>query len=185
MARKSKRPFYKSPFFVALLLLLAIIFSLVLWHINKKTVSEIPATQTSGIKSQSSNNTQVGNKAAASSGYVSPKDSGSNSSGQPLIIPSGTLVSNHRPSLSGVSSPSSEQSVCNTSSNATCYIEFTKDNEIKKLPEQTTDANGSTYWSWDVAKAGLSVGSWQVTAIARANGQTKIFRDSITLEVQP
>lgn len=184
MVHKSRKPLFKSAYLLASLLVAAIVVALILWQVNKKTVSEIPATQTQGTNQKTSSNNQNSNKTATSTGYVSPKDSGGTSE-EPLITPSGTMVSNHKPSLSGVSSPSTEQSVCNTSVNATCYIEFTKDNEVKRLPEQTTDSNGSTYWSWDVVKAGLSAGTWQVTAVASANGQTKTFKDSTPLEVQP
>ena len=99
--------------------------------------------------------------------------------------PTGTFVSNHRPSLSGTTTPSKEQSACTTVPGATCYIKFTKDGVVKTLPVQTADNNGSVIWNWDVAQAGFDTGSWQITAIASLNGQSKSATDSLALEVKP
>ena len=108
----------------------------------------------------------------------------STNSGSSLISPSGTFVSNHHPNLSGTPAPSTEQSVCNTTPGAYCYIEFTNGSQIKKLSSQMADSNGSVYWDWDVNSAGLSVGSWHITTVASLNGKTKSTSDSLDLVVQ-
>lgn len=170
------------------LLALAVIFGLSMVLVLHKKVSVIPAENTaqSASKNNAQNSTdQIPNqKSSSSTGYTSPPQKSQNSA-TVLLLPSGTLVSNHRPSLSGGSSPSSEQSVCNTSSGAVCYIQFEKGNEVKKLPAQNTDSNGSAYWTWDISQAGLSVGSWKITAVATKGGETKTFSDSLTMDVQP
>jgi hypothetical protein len=97
-----------------------------------------------------------------------------------LLDPTGSFVSNHKPSNS---SPQ-EQSVCNTTPRATCFIKFVSGGTVKLLAAQTTDSNGSSYWTWDINSAGLSPGFWQVTAVASLDGQTKSTTDSINLEVQ-
>lgn len=117
---------------------------------------------------------------------TSAKASGTSSNSTlPLIAPSGTFVSNHWPSLSGTSAPSTEQSICITSPGAQCYIEFTKNGITKKLDSLTADSNGNVYWSWDVKQAGFTQGSWTIRATASLNGQTKATSDSLTFEVQP
>jgi hypothetical protein len=59
------------------------------------------------------------------------------------------------------------------------------DSVIKTLPTQTADANGTVIWDWDVKQAGFDTGTWQITAVATLNGQTKTTNDPIKLEVQP
>lgn len=186
---KRRKSIYKTRvgLIAAVILGLAIIGGLIV-HALHKTVTMIPARNTSNPTSNKPNTTepipQNGSaKSSVSTGFTSPANTGYGG-GSSLIMPSGTLVSNHRPSLSS-SSLSGEQSVCNTSPGASCYIEFTKGNEVKKLPVQTTDSNGSTYWTWDVGQAGLGAGSWKITAVASLSGQTKTFDDSLTLDVQP
>jgi hypothetical protein len=98
--------------------------------------------------------------------------------------PTGTFVSNHRPSLSGNTLSRQEKSVCNAAVNSTCYIVFTKDSITKKLPVQTIDSSGSTYWTWDVNQLGLAQGSWTVSAVATLNDQSLTGQDSLLLEVQ-
>lgn len=122
--------------------------------------------------------------AAAANGnsVVSDKSAGHSTN---LVAPSGTFVSNHRPSLSGSPLLKSEESVCNTTPGASCYILFMKDGIAKQLDPQTADASGSTSWSWDIGQAGLTEGSWKITAVATLNGQTLSSDDSLTLDVQP
>jgi len=97
------------------------------------------------------------------------------------IVPSGQFVSNHSP---GGSNPTTEQSVCNTTAGASCYIQFTKDSIVKKLDSQVTDANGTTIWNWDVKAAGLTAGSWHISAVATLNGQAVSAQDSQTMEIK-
>ncbi len=105
-------------------------------------------------------------------------------SGLPLVQPFGTFVSNHRPGQDG--SNNDEQSACNTTPGAKCYIQFTNlsSNVTTKLPAQTVGSDGSTIWSWNVSNAGLTSGSWRITAVASLNGQTKSATDTTNLEVQ-
>ncbi|HSX07914.1 MAG TPA: hypothetical protein VLG11_03380 [Candidatus Saccharimonadales bacterium] len=113
---------------------------------------------------------------------------GSVSSGSPGAAPetpSGNFVSNHHPNLSGSPAPSLEQSVCSTTTGATCQITFTKDGVTKSLDSTSTDRGGAAYWTWDVKSLGLAAGSWKVTAIATLNGQTATASDTQTLDVQP
>lgn len=105
----------------------------------------------------------------------------STGSGPPPATPYGNFVSNHRP---GGGTLTSEVSSCNTSAGATCYIQFTNGSTVKKLDTQTTDGKGATIWYWDVESAGLSSGSWTITAVATLNGQTKTANDSLPLVVQ-
>jgi len=97
-----------------------------------------------------------------------------------LIAPSGGFVSNHHP---GNGTPTNETSVCNTSPGATCYIQFAKGSEVKKLDTQTADSNGATYWYWDVNTAGFGSGSWTISAFASLSSQTKTASDSQPLVV--
>lgn len=181
-----KKPKSLSPLIMVTLAVVVLAVGVYAWtNTHDKQVSEIPITQPATPSSSTSSGQTNSSKSTSSTGYISPKEAGPSSAGGSLIIPSGTLVSNHRPSLAGSTSPSAEQSVCNTSPNTSCYIEFTLGDVVKKLPTQTTNGDGSTFWTWDVKQAGLSTGSWRITAVATSNGDTKTFSDSLALEVQP
>jgi len=102
------------------------------------------------------------------------------------MTPFGNFVSNHSPNLDGNPAPSSMESVCNTSPGAQCSIELTNAaGVVKTLAAQTTDANGATYWSWDVKKAGLTVGTWKLKVIAKLHDQTATATSPQDLEVGP
>jgi len=131
---------------------------------------------------------QVGSSAPVSNGTsstdTSPKTATSSSSsastsGAPSA-PSGTFVSTHQPKSSDT-----EESFCNTSAGATCYIQFTNGGTIKKLEPKVAGTDGSVYWVWQVNNAGLSAGSWQITAVSSLNGQAKSTTDHNLLEVAP
>jgi len=143
------------------------------------------------IPSDTVKNSSGDNKESASSGSsptsntsqsskVAAPSAGVNSSVK-LIQPYGDLVSNHRPGQNG--SDTKEQSVCNTTPGAKCYIKFTntKSGATTKLSVLTVGRNGSAIWSWDAND--LSSGSWQITAVASLNGQTKSVTDDIKLIV--
>ncbi len=100
-----------------------------------------------------------------------------------LKAPTGTFVSNHHPNLSGSPAPNQIQSVCNTTSGATCQIIFTKDGVTKTLPTQATDKGGAAYWTWKLQDIGLTAGSWKVQAKATLGTQTQTADDAATLEV--
>lgn len=155
------------------------------YFLMHKTKAVIPASTNSSSKakdsSSSDKNTPSGNRSTA---QPSPPKNTPPSSAV-LKAPFGTFVSNHHPSLSGTTSPSTEESTCNTTPGATCYIEFTKESTVKQLPAATADSSGAVSWNWDVKQAGLTVGTWQIKAIASLNGQTKSAQDSLALEVQP
>jgi hypothetical protein len=95
-----------------------------------------------------------------------------------LQAPYGTFVSNHHPDTN-----TSEESVCSSTPGASCIIKFTQGNVVKTLSAQAVDGTGTTYWSWNVKQAGLTSGSWTVTAVANLNGQTKSTQDSLALEI--
>jgi flagellar hook assembly protein FlgD len=102
-----------------------------------------------------------------------------------LIAPSGNFVSNHKPGQNG--SPTSEQSVCDTTPGATCFIQFTRDSTVKILAPQVAGSDGTAFWEWDAKDAssiGLTPGSWNVSAVASLNGQTKTSNDALPLEIQ-
>jgi hypothetical protein len=92
-----------------------------------------------------------------------------------LIAPYGSFVSNHSPGKNNTLTD--EESICNTTAGATCYIQFTNNGSTKKLDSKIADSFGSVTWDWDVKNAGFAAGSWQITAVATLNGQTKSTAD--------
>ena len=97
-----------------------------------------------------------------------------------LLEPSGSFVSNHKPGKGD--SPTQEQSVCNSTPGASCYIQLanTESGEITKLTPQTIGSDGSTFWSWNAAS--LTKGSWKITAVVTLAGSSKSASDSLNLE---
>jgi len=184
-----KRKAIKNPVYLSAAIILVVIALGVFWHFHNKNKDIIPTTNpvTSANKSTSS----TGNQQPTPATNPPPSDSAKNPSSQvaangaTLTAPYGTFVSNHRPSLSGANNiPGSELSTCTTTPGATCYIKFTKGDQTRKLPSQNADGSGSTNWHWDVSQAGLSEGTWDITAVATLNGQTKSTNDAFKLEVQ-
>ncbi|HSX45313.1 MAG TPA: hypothetical protein VLF39_04400 [Candidatus Saccharimonadales bacterium] len=154
------------------------------FHKNTRSTSIIPTMSNKSGGSESSKAAKSTATATSGSKDIgsSPSSSTQTSNGD-LIKPYGGFVSNHRPGQNG--SPTTEESNCITTPGVSCYIEFTKGNETKKLAAQIVDGSGSTYWTWNIKSAGLSSGSWTITAIASAGGQTKSTVDQINLQVQP
>ncbi|HJP96899.1 MAG TPA: hypothetical protein VJ843_06050 [Candidatus Saccharimonadales bacterium] len=134
------------------------------------------ASSDSGSKSTSSSNKSSDNPTG-----TAQKD-GDNSTAV-LLAPTGDFVSNHHPNLSGSPAPSQIASVCTTTPGATCVISFSKDGVTKSLASETADSGGSAYWDWKLQDIGLTTGSWQITATATLNGQTKSATDALKLEV--
>jgi len=169
-------------------LLVLVLVILAVKHLFFKDIQQIPSTH---LTSQSQQKTQSSTPSSdtpsndTSVKQNAPSPSGGQAGSNNLVAPSGSFVSNHKPSLSGSSAPSQEVSTCNTTPGAQCYIEFQQGDIVKKLDAQTVDGNGSTNWKWDVAKAGFNEGSWQIKAVATYNGESKTTTDSFTLEVQP
>ncbi|HXY17881.1 MAG TPA: hypothetical protein VEH48_00480 [Candidatus Nitrosopolaris sp.] len=195
MARKSRtfKLTRKAGLISAAALVVVIASSLGAWHYhdrtNQETLPVAPATNTT-YNQTNSNNQSVGSsdkQAAPAGGYsaTTTSNSPSNNTGQPPLTPSPPFVSNHKPGLNGT--PTTENSVCNTTPGASCYIEFTMGNKTIKLQAGTADTNGSVYWeNWDVNNPsyGFSSGSWTITAVATLNGQTQTATDSQNLVIQ-
>ena len=167
---------------LGVIIVVAVVVALVL---RKSAPATIPSTNPLGNAGQNNpsaspgqsslSNAQTSNQNSKSGG------SGNQPSGAPPITPFGDFVSNHHP---GGGAPTSEASTCNTSPGAVCYIKFTKGSEAKQLNPQTTNGSGAAIWYWDVNSAGLSAGSWTITAVGQLNGQTRTATDSMALDVQ-
>lgn len=96
-----------------------------------------------------------------------------------LIAPFGNFVSSHH-----VTMGTPITSVCNTTSGATCVINFILNGVTKSLTTEMTDSTGAVYWnSWTPKSIGLSAGSWQIQATAILNNKTKTATDALNLEV--
>jgi len=137
---------------------------------NPKT--QTPPENQSGPASQSTKNNK------------NPADNQAPTSGS-LIAPYGTFISNHWPNLDGSPAPSQEQSRCQTSPGASCYITFKNNGVVKTLAPQNADNEGTVIWNWDISKAGFTEGTWKINVIASLNGTTKTANDSMNLEVGP
>ena len=151
-------------------------------HHNQKQSGNIPTVSSAPLEGSTPASTTSNSDKSTQTNNISKT---SNNGGQSvtLIAPTGSFVSNHTPGQNG--SPTTEQSVCNTTSGATCNISFTNDEGItKNLGVKTTDSNGSAYWQWDISGGNLSTGSWKITATATLNNQTLTSTDSMPLEVQ-
>jgi hypothetical protein len=192
--QRLKKAYAKHPLaFQALGLLLVVALAVVLLEVTNTThffhkaklTSTIPSTHPSSTtapptsKKQTKTNTSSSPPSSQTDKSIAP----TSASGAGPMTPTGVFISDHRPNLSGQPNPTQENSACITSPGATCYIEFTLDNVVKKLDTQTADKNGAVYWTWDVSKDDFTAGSWQVRVIATLNGKTAISTDQ--LDVQP
>lgn len=178
----------KSVILLLSVVVILVVAALIIFPRHKKTVTTIPSTKPSTTTARQGSDKQTASVSPSSSTSTRASDKSttpSSSTNSTLAEPFGTFVSNHKPNLDGSPAPSQEQSVCNTTPRATCYIQFSKDGMIKKLEAQVTDPNGAVYWTWDVKQSGFTQGSWQITAIASLDGQTKTVNDVLLLEVQP
>jgi len=168
-----------SPLKLFVTALIILVVAGLAYHHYHKTVVAIPAAATKvTIPTQSSASSTKVTVPSSASAPSSPTSSGSSSTNQELVAPFGSFVSNHHPSAGSYD----ESSLCNTTSGATCYIQFTQGSDVKKLSSQTA-TNGSVVWDWNINSAGLGSGQWQVTAVATLNGQTKTTDDPIKLVV--
>jgi len=160
-----------------------------IFHKKARPATVSGSTYTKGEPSQSSANSSTTSSGNTGGNSVPPssdqKNGGDTSSSAVLTVPIGNFVSNHHPNLSGSPAPNTESSVCTTTPGASCKITFTKDGVTKSLALETTDNGGSAYWTWKLQDIGLTVGSWQVQAIALLNGQTKTASDAMSLDVSP
>jgi len=180
----------------ALLLALAAVLAVLeltntthLFHKNSPTKPAVSAGQsTKGEKTATTNSSQQnsGTPASTPSGSANtsqPGDTKSNTvTTADLITPFGNFVSAH----ANVPSSTALSSVCNTTVGATCKIAFTSGTLTRYLSSETTDSGGSAYWpSWTPNSIGLTPGTWQVSAVATLNGQTKTGTDATNLEIKP
>ena len=149
---------------------------------NPVTIHE--ATPPKSTNTESSNRPPTVTSGSSSPGKT-PTSGETISIGSPPLAPSGTFVSNHTPNLSGTPAPSSEESVCNGTPGANCYIQFTNssDGSIFKLLSKVIDDSGSAYWQWDVNTNGLRPGTWQITAVSILGSQSATAKDSRDLTV--
>lgn len=168
---------HKIPIILTLLMLVVII-SAGLFYVyrssnHNKTDESLTSTQKSGGGITS------GKDAKGASGEPAPTPD----SNIVPTIPTGTFVSNHRPNLSGSPAPNTIASTCTTTPGSECTIEFTRGDTTKSLPKKIADENGNTSWDWKLQDIGLTVGEWQVVAIA-SNGDNEIkASDSMLLIV--
>ncbi len=149
---------------------------------KKKVPLTIPVDTTKSIpaqtKSTPSNSSNTSGQTTINQNKIPSPSTDTSST---LVQPYGTFVSNHMPGQNG--SDMNEQSACDTTPGATCYIQLTDSGgKSTKLPSQTVGNDGSTIWNWDANI--LTSGDWQVTAIASLNGQTKSATDPTKLVIK-
>lgn len=144
---------------------------------TQDTVSGKPNNDTTTTPPSNSEKTSVGG------GVVAP----ATGSGVTILGPSGSFISNHSPNLNGSPAPSAEESVCNGTPGAKCYIQFTnsEDGVVFKLPEKSLDINGAAYWQWDVKNNNLKQGVWHIVAFSTLGDQIKSTQDARDLTVNP
>jgi hypothetical protein len=184
--KNSNRPFYKNKWLIAVFTLFIILALLELTNTthllhSKKAVSgTIPSSSPTGTSPPSASSESKGSGSTTPPTVINEKQSQTPpvNTNAPLQAPYGTFVSNHHPDAN-----SSEESVCSSTPGASCTIKFTQGSVVKTLSAQTVDGTGTTYWSWNVKQAGITSGSWTVTANASLNGQTKSTQDNLALEI--
>jgi hypothetical protein len=147
---------------------------------HKQSVTQTASDATKGeLSSQKANNDTANPETPPSSTTGNTNDS------MPAPdAPNGVFVSNHHPNLSGSPAPNQINSVCTTTSGASCTIVFTNGSVIKSLPPETTDSGGSAYWTWKLQDIGLTEGTWKVQAKATLGSQTKTANDLMDLVVK-
>jgi len=183
---------------VLVVIILIVIGSIHIFHKTQPVSGKIPVistgakdnvapltTKTTTQETSGSSSSTISSNTPAITNQDTDTQKPSTSSTPPLT-PFGDFVSNHHPSLSGSSSPSTEQSVCNTTPDASCIITFTNDNSVvKSLPAQTANSSGSAYWAWNINTAGFTTGTWTISATAILNGQSISTSDPTLLTVEP
>ena len=173
-----------SIFTVGVAVIIIVVF---LIYKHEKRSTFIPSTNPSHTATKLQTGTESKQQSIPTPNQSTEKSTSGNTV-QPATVelkaPNGSFVSNHKPSLGGNDSPSSEQSMCNTTPGATCEIVFTNGSDTKILSAQTADSSGVVYWNWDVKNAHFSVGSWKITAIAKLNDKTLSTSDQLNLDVQ-
>jgi hypothetical protein len=177
-------------------ILIIAIGALVYWHYHTRSIQEVavsPGKATTSPQSSSGSQTSSGTSSSSDKG-ISSSSSSTNSSnsqsptdgtGKPPLTPAGDFVSSHAANLNGTDG-TIEESVCNTTPGASCYIKFAnvQNGTVKVLSTQVTNGGGSTSWLWNVKQTGLYSGTWNIVAVATLNGQTKTAQDITDLVVQ-
>jgi hypothetical protein len=148
-----------------------------------RTAGQNTKGEGSSENSSQSSGEQTGNEGTYSPGSDDKTPAETTPSNATLDTPTGNFVNTHKMGVN--SAANTQQSVCVTTAGATCEIYFTKGSIVKSLGVQTTDRGGATYWTWSPQSAGLSVGTWKITAKAVLGNQTKTANDTINLEVTP
>lgn len=182
-----KRAYIIIASLVAVLLVLLILELTNTTHLLHKegaVSGPIPVSSSSSSENQTQSSPDKTNTTgqATSSNPNPEKTASPPSSGTDLQTPSGSLVSNHQPSLKDLPA---EESLCTSTPGATCKIEFTKDGVTKTLQAMKIGSSGVVIWNWDIKTAGFEEGSWKITAIATLNGSSKTTTDIQPLEVKP
>lgn len=174
------------------ILFLAVVAGVVIWRASASSKSQTSQTTASDSTKGETSTTDSSSAVSSSSTTNSNDESGAgvvDKNGDATVQttayvapPTGTFVSNHHVSLSD-SSQLNVQSDCTTTPGITCKITFTNGSVTKSLTAKTTDAGGAAYWSWNVKDLGLTVGSWQVSAVAATGSQTQTSTDAMRLEI--
>jgi hypothetical protein len=175
----------KRNLFLSLIVIVLLAGGIVIFLGNKPsrpTSGQIKTIDSPSIVNPADKNTLTGNNPNQASPDKSSSAGVQRGTSGDLSAPSGIFISNHRPGQNG--SGLVEASQCITTPAAKCYIKFTQKDVVKTLPTRTVDSEGSVFWEWNIKEAGLTNGSWTVTAVASLGNQTKSTTDSLTLEVQ-
>lgn len=189
MVRKSRKlPFSRQTALLSAAgLVVVAAIGLGTWHFHSRSsTGTIPSTPNQSTLTKTNNSSQASDSSSGSDKQVAPPSQNSNNStvdnpidstGQPPAVPYGQFVSSHHADQN-----TAEQSACTTTPGASCYIKLTKGNDSQTLQAQLTDANGAAIWNWSTSS--LSPGSWQITAVATLNSQTKSATDAMALTIQ-
>lgn len=170
----------KKLLFVASIVVLLAIGAFVFYKMTIETpsVTSTPSTSQEQDQQAAQQGESQKNPASVQSNSQSDKQaSGTTSSGAPAS-PQGNFVSSHRVGLSD-----SIESICATSSGASCQITFTRNGVVKSLDSNVVSSNGSVSWVWTPDSIGLSSGSWEIKAVASQNNLQTEAKDPRNLEV--
>lgn len=173
---------------VILVAVLELTNTIYIFHDRKAISGTIPSTSniSSIVPTKDSND---GSKNDDSSGDIKSasndkSDTATSGSTVALKDPQGTFVSNHTPSLSKTETLK-EHSVCVTTAGANCYITFSMADIEKTLKSTVAGSDGAANWDWDISEAGLTAGSWKITATASSGGKSVSTTDTLQLVVSP
>lgn len=187
MRVQTTNPNKKTAIIIAALALVLIVAGIVyaMDQRNKQYATEQYGTPDTNPSSDTPNSDKDQNSSSPSiSNDKTPTEPTTPSNDITPSTPIGTFVSNHRPNLDGSPRPNIINSTCTTTPGVTCYIRFTKGSEVKTLLPQTTDGSGNTAWTWNINDIGLSVGDWQIEAVAKNGSKEAVAKDPTPLMVE-